>query len=141
MAQRALGADQERTGAPGAGHPLARGRQGTDDSEEDPNNNFVATAHKLEFPKFDGTNDPLPWLNRCERYFHVCQIPDHKGVTFVAFYLLDELFTSGHKLQCKYIFVIEVGDDGEDDDSAARGQAPFSRGRNVMGRKQQAGAG
>jgi len=25
--------------------------------------------HKLEFPTFDGTSDPLPFLNRCEHYF------------------------------------------------------------------------
>jgi hypothetical protein len=23
-------------------------------------------GHKLLFPTFDGTDDPLPWLNRCE---------------------------------------------------------------------------
>jgi hypothetical protein len=32
--------------------------------EDDPGNDFIPTAHKLEFPKFDGTSDPLPWLNR-----------------------------------------------------------------------------
>ena len=26
--------------------------------------------HKLDFPTFDGTGDPLPILNRCEHYFH-----------------------------------------------------------------------
>ena len=25
--------------------------------------------HKLEFPTFDGTGNPLPFLNRCEHYF------------------------------------------------------------------------
>jgi hypothetical protein len=29
----------------------------------------VNTSHKIEFPKFDGVGDPLPWFNRCERYF------------------------------------------------------------------------
>jgi hypothetical protein len=27
---------------------------------------FATMAHKLEFPKLDGSSDPLPWLNRCE---------------------------------------------------------------------------
>lgn len=25
--------------------------------------------HKLEFPTFDGEEDPLPWLNRCKQFF------------------------------------------------------------------------
>ena len=25
--------------------------------------------HKLEFPTYDGTEDPLDWLNRCEQFF------------------------------------------------------------------------
>jgi hypothetical protein len=25
------------------------------------------TVHKLKFPKYDGTSDPPPWLNRCDR--------------------------------------------------------------------------
>lgn len=25
--------------------------------------------HKLDFPTFDGTTDPLPFINRCEHYF------------------------------------------------------------------------
>jgi hypothetical protein len=24
----------------------------------------------ISFPRYDGTTDPLPWLNRCESYFH-----------------------------------------------------------------------
>jgi hypothetical protein len=47
-------------------------------------------AHKLKFPKFDGSDDPLPWLNRCEQYFHVRRTPEHQRVTFAAFYLLDD---------------------------------------------------
>jgi hypothetical protein len=50
----------------------------------------VSTAQKLEFPKFDGTGDPLPWLNHCERYFHVRSTPDHHRVSFTVFYLLDD---------------------------------------------------
>ncbi|KAG8066574.1 hypothetical protein GUJ93_ZPchr0004g39579 [Zizania palustris] len=33
----------------------------------------------------------------------------------------NELFTSSHKLQCKHIFIIEVVNGDEDDDSPARG--------------------
>jgi hypothetical protein len=31
-----------------------------------------------------------PLLNHCECYFHVRQTPEHKRVTFAAFYLLDD---------------------------------------------------
>jgi hypothetical protein len=54
----------------GGGSSSARGRRGTTDEEDDDaGNNFLLAAHKLEFPKFDGTGDPHPWLNRCGRYF------------------------------------------------------------------------
>jgi hypothetical protein len=26
----------------------------------------LRTTHTMEFPKYDGVGDPLPWLNRCE---------------------------------------------------------------------------
>jgi hypothetical protein len=44
----------------------------------------------MEFPKFDGADDHLPWLNHCERFFHVRQTLDDKKVAFAAFYLLDD---------------------------------------------------
>ena len=30
----------------------------------------VPRFFKLEFPRYDGKDDPLPWLTRCERFFH-----------------------------------------------------------------------
>jgi hypothetical protein len=39
--------------------------------------------------KFDGASDPLSWLNRCERCFHVRRTLVHQRVSFAAFYLLD----------------------------------------------------
>jgi hypothetical protein len=60
---------------------------------------FLPTTHKLEFPKFDGTNDPLPWLNRCERYFLVCRTPEHQRVAFATFYLLDDAQLWFHRLE------------------------------------------
>lgn len=35
-----------------------------------------STTHKMEFPKFDGSSDPLPWLNRCEHFFRVRRTPE-----------------------------------------------------------------
>jgi hypothetical protein len=41
------------------------GRRCHDDEEDD----GFPTSHKMEFLKYDGVGDPMPWLNRCERYF------------------------------------------------------------------------
>jgi hypothetical protein len=30
---------------------------------------MVPRYFKLNFPRFDGKEDPLPWLSRCEQYF------------------------------------------------------------------------
>jgi hypothetical protein len=32
----------------------------------DTGDNFLPIAHKLEFPKYNDTSDPLLWLNMCE---------------------------------------------------------------------------
>jgi hypothetical protein len=47
-------------------------------------------VHKLEFSKFDGMGDLLPWLNRCERYFRVRCTPNHNRVAYVAFHWLED---------------------------------------------------
>jgi hypothetical protein len=71
--------------------PSTLGRRGQgDDDEEEASGDFIPTANKLEFPKFDGTGEPLPWLNRCEWYFHVRRTSEHKRMAFAAFYLLDD---------------------------------------------------
>jgi hypothetical protein len=28
-------------------------------------------GYKLLFPTYDGTEDPLPWLNRCNQFFRI----------------------------------------------------------------------
>jgi hypothetical protein len=50
-----------------------------DDQDDD---NFLPTYHKLDFPKFDGSYNLLTWLNRCEHYFLVRRMPDHKRVSY-----------------------------------------------------------
>jgi hypothetical protein len=67
--------------------PLHRRHQAPKDDQE--GGNFVLMYHKLHFPKFDVSYDPLSWLNRCENYFCVCQTPDHKQVSYASFHLLD----------------------------------------------------
>jgi hypothetical protein len=69
--------------APGASRPPPHVRRVPGDADAgDPAADPVPMAHKLEFPKFDGIGDPLPWLNRCERFFHMRWTPDDKRVAW-----------------------------------------------------------
>jgi hypothetical protein len=70
-----------------------------DADEDDPGDDFIPMVHKLEFTKFDGTCDPLPWLNRCERYFRVRRTPEHKRVAYAAFHLLENAKLWFHHLE------------------------------------------
>jgi hypothetical protein len=56
---------------PPQGQPQHANRRRHGDDDDAAGDDIVSTTHKLEFPKYDGTGDPLPWLSRCERYFHV----------------------------------------------------------------------
>jgi hypothetical protein len=60
---------------------------------------MISITHKLEFPKFDGSGDPLPWLNRCEHFFHVRRTLDHQRVAFATFYLLDDAQLWFHRMK------------------------------------------
>jgi hypothetical protein len=44
----------------------------------------------MEFPKYDSIDDPLPWLNCYERYFHLRHTPEHRRVAYASFYLMDD---------------------------------------------------
>jgi hypothetical protein len=83
--------DQPHGGAP------HRRRVAADD--DDPDYDFIPTVHKLEFPKFDGTGDSLPWLNIFERYFHVQRTPEHRRVTYATFHLLEDAQEWFHRLE------------------------------------------
>jgi hypothetical protein len=78
------------------GRPPAPETPGT---EGDTNANVLQMVHKIEFPKFDDVGDPLPWLNRCERYFHLCDTPEQKKVSYAWFYLLDDVHMWYHLLK------------------------------------------
>lgn len=43
--------------------------------------------HKLDFPTFDGTGDPLPFLNRCEHYFRGQRTMEEEQVWLAALHL------------------------------------------------------
>jgi hypothetical protein len=58
--------------------------------KDDKDGDFLPTYHKLDFPKFDGSYDPLQWLNRYEHYFRIRWTPNHKRVSYASFHLLDD---------------------------------------------------
>lgn len=47
----------------------------------------VPRFHKLEFPKFDGTDDPLNWINHSEQFFWGQHTPDTDRVWMAIFHL------------------------------------------------------
>jgi hypothetical protein len=67
-----------------------------DNDTGDSGHDTHSTAHKMEFPKFDDADDPLLWLNRCERFCHVRRTPDDKKV---AFYLLNDAQLWFHRME------------------------------------------
>ena len=45
---------------------------------------------KMDFPKYDGTKDPLVFINRCESYFHQQRIMEEEKVWMASYNLDDE---------------------------------------------------
>jgi hypothetical protein len=58
----------------------------------------TGTQPQLPLHGPQGIGDPLPWLNHCERFFHVRRTPDDK-VVFTAFYLLDDAQMWFHRME------------------------------------------
>jgi hypothetical protein len=48
-----------------------------------------AATHKLRFPKYDGSEDPLPWLHRCEQFFQVVRTLENEKVWLASLYMED----------------------------------------------------
>jgi hypothetical protein len=46
-----------------------------------------AATHKLRFPKYDGSKNPLPWLHHCEQFFRAARTPEAKNVWLASFYM------------------------------------------------------
>jgi hypothetical protein len=56
----------------------------------DAGEDFIPLAQKLQFLTFDDKSNPLPWLNRCDRYFHLRHSLEDKKVAYATFNLLDD---------------------------------------------------
>jgi hypothetical protein len=52
---------------------------------------WTATAYprfqKLSFPTFDGADDPLAWLNKCEHFFRAQRTPEVDKVWLASFHM------------------------------------------------------
>lgn len=56
--------------------------------EEEPADQIgVPRYHKLSFPTFDGRDDPMGWLNRCEHFFRAQRTRDVDKVWLASFHL------------------------------------------------------
>ena len=58
--------------------------QNFDDEAADPR--FHPCA-RIEFPTFDGKEDPLPWLNCCEMFFRCHNTPERRCVPYASLHL------------------------------------------------------
>jgi hypothetical protein len=61
--------------------------QGQYADEDDFTDNRFHPHIRLEFPSFDGKEDPLPWLNRCETFVHGQGTPERCRVWYAAMHL------------------------------------------------------
>jgi hypothetical protein len=60
----------------------------THDQQEDYEEGVpVPRYYKLSFPMFDGKDDPLGWLNRCEQFFRAQRTRDADKVWLASFYM------------------------------------------------------
>jgi hypothetical protein len=56
-------------------------------ASRDPIASTACHGHKLLFPTYDGSEDPLPWLNRCEQFFRIQKTEEAGKVFLAAFYM------------------------------------------------------
>lgn len=51
---------------------------------------MIPRYSKIEFPTYDGTDDPLGWLRRCDRFFLNQRSVEGDKVGLAAFHLIGE---------------------------------------------------
>jgi hypothetical protein len=60
-------------------------KEGT--SNRDPITNATRRGHKLLFSTYTDADDLLPWLNRCDQFFHIQNTEDTDKVFLANFYM------------------------------------------------------
>ena len=53
----------------------------------DPEGHAIPKYHKLTFPTYDGSEDPLGWLNKCEQFFRAQQTRSVDRVWLASYHL------------------------------------------------------
>jgi hypothetical protein len=53
---------------------------------------MVPRYFRLDFPCYDGKEDPLPWLSRCEQFFHAQQTEPQQKLWLATFHLDGDTF-------------------------------------------------
>src|SRR5262249_12369817 len=64
-----------------------KGTSGNSTTEKVSSSTFVPKFTKLDFPKYDGKDDPLGWLNRCKHFFRHQQTPEEEMVSLASYHL------------------------------------------------------
>ncbi|KAF2306107.1 hypothetical protein GH714_012587 [Hevea brasiliensis] len=76
-----------------------KGISGTANSEKSGGSSFVPKFTKLDFPRYDGKDDPLGWLNRCKHFFQHQQTPEEEMNQFEALVSRAGTLTQHQKVQ------------------------------------------
>ena len=84
--------EQSRTGGSRFGYSSGgEFRARMEDRGEGTNRGILVPRYsKLEFPSYDGRDDPLVWLRRCEQFFFSQRTPGEDRVGLAAFHLTGE---------------------------------------------------
>jgi hypothetical protein len=65
---------------------------GSSSSAGNSSDNLMPRYFKLDFPRFDGKKDPLPWLSLCEQYFRAQRTDAPQKILLATFHLDGDAF-------------------------------------------------
>lgn len=60
---------------------------GTSNSDTSDGSSMVPKFTKLNFPRYDGTEDPLGWISRCRHFFRHQHTPEEEKVDMASYHL------------------------------------------------------
>lgn len=60
---------------------------------------------KLDFPKYDGKDEPIMWIGRAEKYFGLHEIWESEKVSIASFYLEEDAQLWFQMLEQEMIYV------------------------------------